>query len=99
MVFERKVLRKIFDPTKERDVIWRIKTNDVLDKLIRHKNMINNVKAKRFSPFGHLHRISEERKVKKKINRSRFNNIIRRTKNRWEDDKKRHEETENKELD
>ena len=34
MIFERKVLRKIFDPTKERDVIWRIKTNDMLDKLM-----------------------------------------------------------------
>jgi hypothetical protein len=27
MVFERKVLRKIFGPTKERDGIWRIKKN------------------------------------------------------------------------
>jgi hypothetical protein len=26
MVFERKVLRKIFGPTKERDGTWRIKT-------------------------------------------------------------------------
>jgi len=40
-VFERKVLRKIFGPTKERDGTWRIKTNDELDKLIRHKNIIN----------------------------------------------------------
>jgi hypothetical protein len=38
MEFERKVLRKIFDPTKERDGTWRIKTNDELDKLIRHKS-------------------------------------------------------------
>ena len=30
MVFERKVLRKIFGPTKERDGTWRIKTNDEL---------------------------------------------------------------------
>jgi hypothetical protein len=28
MVFERKVLRKFFGPTKERDDTWRIKTND-----------------------------------------------------------------------
>jgi hypothetical protein len=31
MVFERKVLRIIFGPTKERDGKWRIKTNDELD--------------------------------------------------------------------
>jgi hypothetical protein len=41
MVFER----KIFGPTKERDGTWRIKTNDELYKLIRHKNIINYIKA------------------------------------------------------
>jgi len=41
MVFERKLLRKIFGPTKERDGTWRIKTNDELDKLMRHKNIIS----------------------------------------------------------
>jgi hypothetical protein len=49
MVFERKVLRKIFGPTKERDGAWRIKTNYELDKLIRHKNIINYIKAQRLS--------------------------------------------------
>ena len=33
MAFERKVLRKIFGHTKERDGTWRIRTNDELDKL------------------------------------------------------------------
>jgi hypothetical protein len=37
MVFERKVLRRICGPTKERDRqtdgTWRIKTNDGLDEL------------------------------------------------------------------
>jgi hypothetical protein len=37
MVFERKVLRKIVGPTKERNGAWRIKTNDELDELIRNK--------------------------------------------------------------
>jgi len=66
MVFERKVLRKIFGPTKERDGTWRIKTNGELDELIRHKNIINHIKAQRLSRFGHLHRMPEERMVKKK---------------------------------
>jgi hypothetical protein len=38
MVFEKKVLRRIFGPTKERDGTWRIKTNDQLDESVRHKN-------------------------------------------------------------
>jgi hypothetical protein len=66
MVFERKLLRKMFGPTKERDGTWRIKTVDELDKLIRHKNIINYKKAQRLSWFGHLHRMPEERTVKKK---------------------------------
>ena len=44
MIFERKVLREIFGPTKERDGTWRIKTNDELEKLIKHKNIINYIK-------------------------------------------------------
>jgi hypothetical protein len=65
MVFERKVLRKIFGPTKERDGTWRIKIYDELDKLMRHKNIINYIKAQSLSWFGHLHRMPEERMVKK----------------------------------
>ena len=49
MAFERKVLRQIFGPTKERDGTWRNKTNDELDKLIRHKNIINYIKAQRLT--------------------------------------------------
>jgi hypothetical protein len=67
MVFERKVLRRTFGPTKERDGTWRIKTNDELDELIRHKNIINHIKAQRLSRFDHLHRMPEERMVKESI--------------------------------
>jgi len=35
LVFERKILRRIFGPTKENQ-IWRVKTNEELDKLIKH---------------------------------------------------------------
>jgi hypothetical protein len=55
MVFERKVLRRKFGPTKERDGTWGIKTNDELDELIRHKNVINDINAQRLSWFGHLY--------------------------------------------
>jgi hypothetical protein len=49
------MLRRIFGHTKERDGTWRIKTNNKLDELIRQKNIINDIKAKRLSWFGHLH--------------------------------------------
>jgi len=40
LVFERKILRRIFGPTKGNQ-IWRIKTSEELDKLIKHKNIFN----------------------------------------------------------
>jgi len=42
LVFERKFLKRIFGPTKENQ-IWRVKTNEELDKLIKHKNIINYI--------------------------------------------------------
>jgi hypothetical protein len=68
MIFERKVLRRIFGTTKKRDGTWRIKTND---ELIRQKNIINYIKAQRLSWFGHLHRIPEEKMLKKYISGNR----------------------------
>jgi len=64
MVFERKMLRRMFGLTKEREGAWRIKTDD---ELIRHKNIINYVKAQRLGWFGHLQRMVEERMVKKNV--------------------------------
>jgi hypothetical protein len=58
-VFERKILRKIFGPTKEDNCIWKIKTNMELDELIKHRNIINYVKSQRLSWFGHINRVPE----------------------------------------
>jgi hypothetical protein len=80
MVFEGKVLRRIFGPTKERDGTWRIKTND---ELIRHKNIIHHIKAQRLSWFG----MPEERMVKKVYKwKPMLTRPLGRPKNRWEDD-------------
>ena len=46
LVFERKILSRIFGPNKERDGTWRIKTNDELNKLIGNKSIINTFKHK-----------------------------------------------------
>jgi hypothetical protein len=65
-VFERKTLGKIFGPTTEGNGTWRIKTNRELDELIKHQNIINDVKAQILSWFGHINRMSESSIVKKK---------------------------------
>ena len=64
-LFERKILRKIFGSTKAANGVWRIKTNKELDELIKHRNIINYVKAQRMSWFGHINRIPETCIVKR----------------------------------
>ena len=58
-----------------------------LDELIRHKDVINHTKAQRLSLFGHLHRMAEERMVKK-VCKGKPKSIRPegRWKDRWEDD-------------
>ena len=63
-VFERKILKEIFGPTKESNGICRIKTNRELDELIRHRNIINN-KAQRLIWFEHTNRIPKTSTVKR----------------------------------
>ena len=67
LVFERKILRRIFGPTKENQ-IWKVKTNEELDKLLKHKNIINHIKAQRLSWFGHIQRMPDTRTVEKIFN-------------------------------
>jgi hypothetical protein len=35
LIFERRILRRIFGPTKKADGEWRIKTNEELENAIR----------------------------------------------------------------
>jgi len=63
LVFERKILRKIFGPINEKG-IWRIKTNQELDEIIKHKNVINFIRAQRLSWLGHVERMQGTRMVK-----------------------------------
>ena len=65
LITERTILRRIFGHTKDIDGIWRIKTNDELNNLIRNKNIINYIKAQRLSWFDHVHRMTNDRTVNK----------------------------------
>jgi len=88
-VLERKILRRIFGPTKEANGIWRIKTNKELDELIKHRNIINYVKAQRISWFGQKNRMLETSIVKKEytnVNKPFTGRPAGRPKSRWEDD-------------
>jgi len=88
-VFERKVLRRIYVPTKESDGTWWIKTNDELNRLTGNKNIINYIKAQRLAWFGHVHRVPDNSMVKKVYEWApALTRSLGRPKNRWEDDVK-----------
>ena len=86
---ERRILKKKFGPTKMNDGTWRIKTNMELDNLIQHRNIINYVKSKRMSWFGHIHRKPETSVVKKIYKwQPLATRPVGRSKNRWDEDVK-----------
>ena len=86
-MFERKILRKLFGPTKEANGIWRIKTNRELDELIKQRNIINYVKARGLRWFGHINRMPKT-SIVKIINKWKTftGRPAGRPKSRWEDD-------------
>ena len=78
---------RIFGPTKENQ-IWRIKTSEELDKLIKHKNIVSYVKDQRLSWFDHIQRMPDTRTV----TIYKWNPLTKRSqgrpKYRWEDNVK-----------
>jgi hypothetical protein len=99
LVFERKILRKIFGPTNENGKC-RIKTNQELDELIKCTNIINFIQAQRLGWLGHIERMQGTRIVKviyswKPISRR----PIGRPKIRWvDDDRKEYTEVKSDKL-
>jgi len=86
MVFERKILRKIFGPNNENGM-WHIKTNHELDEIKKRKNMINFIRAQRLSWLGHIERMQGTRMVKAIYSwKPTSRRPIGRPKTRWVDD-------------
>ena len=67
LVFERRVLRKIYGPTQDNDGAWRIKTNEELENLIEKKNIVRFIKSQRLRLAAHVIRMDATRTVKKLI--------------------------------
>jgi len=88
-VFVRKVLRRIYGPTEEKDGTWRIESNEELNRLTGNKNTINYIKTQRLAWFGHVQRMADNSMVKKVYEWSpTLTRSLGRLKNRWEDDVK-----------
>ena len=44
IIFERKIMRKIFGPTRTDDGYWRIKTNHEINAMLKGQNIIGFIK-------------------------------------------------------
>ena len=62
--WERKILRKIYGPTKENGQ-WRLKTILELIKKYKSQDIVAVIKIRRFERLGHVIRMNETRSVKK----------------------------------
>ena len=87
MSFERKIMRKIFGPTRTNDGYWRIKTNQETNYIFKGKNIIGFIKKQRLNWLGHVESMAEDNKVRKiKRWKPMSKRPIGRSKTRWEDD-------------
>jgi len=63
MTWDRKILRKIYGPTKENGQ-WRIKTNEELRTKYKSQDIVTVINIQRLEWLGHVSRMNETRSVK-----------------------------------
>jgi hypothetical protein len=87
MIFERKIMRKIFVPIRSEDGYWRIKANQEINDILKGQNIIGFIKKQGLNWLGHVENMTEDNDVKKiKRWKPMSNRPIGRPKLRWEDD-------------
>jgi len=86
MTFERKIMRKIFGPTRTDDGCSRIKTNQEINDTLKEQNIIGFIKKQRLNWLGHVERMAEDNIVQKiKRWKPMSKRPTGRPKTRWED--------------
>jgi hypothetical protein len=63
VVFENRVLRRIFGPKREEDGSWRKLHNDELHSLYSSPNIVRVIKTRIMKLAGHVARMGEGRRV------------------------------------
>jgi hypothetical protein len=81
-----KIIRRIYGPVREGRE-WRIRNNEEIDNIIRKKDVVRFLKARRISWIGHLERMEGSRMPKRVMRGKIYTGRKRgRPKVRWLDD-------------
>jgi hypothetical protein len=84
--FERKIIRRIYGPVKQGRE-WRIRNSEEIDNIIRKKDIVGFVKARRISWVGHVERMEDSRMPKRVMRENIYTRRKRgKLKVRWLDD-------------
>ena len=87
MIYERRIIRKIFGPIRTDDGYWRIKTNQEINEILKGQNIIGFIKKRRLNWLGHVERVAEDNIVQKiKRWKPMSKRPIGRPNTHWEDD-------------
>jgi hypothetical protein len=87
MIFKRKIMRKIFGPTRSDDGYWRIKTNQEINDILKGRNIIGFIIKQRLNWLGHVECMAKDNNVQKiKRWKPMSTRPIGRPKTRWEND-------------
>ena len=65
MIFEGKIMRKIYGATRTDDGYWRIKTDQEISDILKGQNIIGFIKKQRLNWLGHVERVAEDNIVQK----------------------------------
>jgi len=84
-VSERKILREIYGPGKEKE-LWRIGRNDKLEIIIKGENIVRFIKCQRIRWLGHTERMQDTAIPKKMYLKLYATRRRGRPKMRWLDD-------------
>jgi hypothetical protein len=64
-IFERRILRKFFDPVQNENGSWKIRMNYELNKLIGNADIVRFIKSGRISWLCHVMRMDDKRTPKR----------------------------------
>jgi len=79
-VFERKSLRKIYEPVKENE-LRRFRRNDELETIIKGENTARFIKCQRIRWLGHIERMQDTAIPEKDVVRKAVCNKMKEAKN------------------